>query len=65
MELTPRCPTCRAIIRWDGNDHRPFCSDRCQLIDLGSWANEQYRVPGEPAEPEPPDDDDSNGSGST
>jgi hypothetical protein len=65
MEFTPRCPTCREIIRWDGNEHRPFCSERCQLIDLGSWATEQYRVPGEPAEPETPDDGDSNESGST
>lgn len=25
--------------------YRPFCSERCKLIDLGEWANERYRVP--------------------
>jgi endogenous inhibitor of DNA gyrase (YacG/DUF329 family) len=24
---------------------RPFCSERCKLIDLGAWAAERYRVP--------------------
>jgi len=27
------------------NRYRPFCSERCQLIDLGQWADEQYRMP--------------------
>jgi endogenous inhibitor of DNA gyrase (YacG/DUF329 family) len=31
------------------NRFRPFCSERCKLIDLGQWANEGYRVPGETA----------------
>jgi endogenous inhibitor of DNA gyrase (YacG/DUF329 family) len=25
--------------------HRPFCSERCKLIDLGAWAEESYRIP--------------------
>lgn len=29
--------------------HRPFCSERCKLIDLGRWFNEEYVVPGEDA----------------
>jgi endogenous inhibitor of DNA gyrase (YacG/DUF329 family) len=30
---------------WDtGNRFRPFCSERCKMIDLGKWANEEYRV---------------------
>jgi len=65
MEFTPRCPTCRDKIRWDGNAYRPFCSERCQLIDLGSWATEKYRVPGPPAEPSTPDDGDSDEGEST
>jgi len=52
----PRCPTCRAPVRWKDNPHRPFCSERCRLIDLGNWAAERYRVPGEKV-----DDDDSSG----
>jgi len=27
------------------NTYRPFCSDRCQQIDLGAWANEEYNIP--------------------
>jgi hypothetical protein len=38
---------------------RPFCSERCKLIDLGQWATEKYRVPVEPVpgELETPDED--------
>ena len=31
----------------------PFCSSRCQLVDLSNWLGERYAVPGESAEPEP------------
>jgi endogenous inhibitor of DNA gyrase (YacG/DUF329 family) len=34
------------------NRWRPFCSERCKMIDLGAWANEEYRVP-QPPEPLP------------
>ena len=27
------------------NAYRPFCSERCKLIDFGAWATEKYRVP--------------------
>lgn len=41
-----RCPTCGRLHEWDStNRFRPFCSERCKLIDLGKWANEEYRVP--------------------
>ncbi|MBI4808503.1 MAG: DNA gyrase inhibitor YacG [Nitrosomonadales bacterium] len=39
------CPTCGKEHIWDTNNRfRPFCSERCKLIDLGKWANEEYRV---------------------
>jgi endogenous inhibitor of DNA gyrase (YacG/DUF329 family) len=39
------CPTCGKEHVWDtGNRFRPFCSERCKMIDLGKWANEEYRV---------------------
>lgn len=46
------CPQCGKPARWEpANGFRPFCSERCKLIDLGAWANESYRVPlAEPAE---------------
>ncbi|HEU4351499.1 MAG TPA: DNA gyrase inhibitor YacG [Burkholderiales bacterium] len=28
------------------NKWRPFCSERCRMIDLGRWAAEEYRLPG-------------------
>jgi endogenous inhibitor of DNA gyrase (YacG/DUF329 family) len=61
MTFAPRCPICRQPIQWEGNPQRPFCSERCQLLDLGAWASERYRVPGEKIDP--PEDDDSNESG--
>jgi len=47
-----RCPACRREVAWEGNRFRPFCSDRCRLLDLAAWADERYRIPGEPV-PEP------------
>lgn len=39
------CPQCGKEMEWDSsNRFRPFCSERCKLIDLGKWANEEYRV---------------------
>ena len=40
-----RCPNCRQPGDWDLSEFKPFCSERCQMIDLGRWANEEYRVP--------------------
>jgi endogenous inhibitor of DNA gyrase (YacG/DUF329 family) len=34
------------------NPHRPFCSERCRVKDLGAWATESYRIPAKPAEDE-------------
>lgn len=42
-----KCPTCGKPVEWNGNEHRPFCSERCKLIDFGAWADEEYRVPDE------------------
>jgi endogenous inhibitor of DNA gyrase (YacG/DUF329 family) len=53
-----RCPTCRKETKWENNPHRPFCSDRCQLIDLGTWIEERYRIPQESDELPSEDDDD-------
>jgi uncharacterized protein len=60
MEATLRCPSCRIPVSWDGNPHRPFCSERCRLIDLGSWASGTYRIPVvDEAEPVTDSDDES------
>jgi endogenous inhibitor of DNA gyrase (YacG/DUF329 family) len=47
--LTVSCPTCKTRVLWlPENTFRPFCSERCKLIDLGEWAMEEKRIPGEP-----------------
>ncbi len=40
------CPICKAITTWEENPHRPFCSEKCKLIDLGKWISEEYRIEG-------------------
>lgn len=47
------CPHCGTPSPWSvGNPHRPFCCERCKLIDFGQWASESYRVPVEEQEAE-------------
>jgi endogenous inhibitor of DNA gyrase (YacG/DUF329 family) len=41
-----KCPICGKTATWEENDFRPFCSERCKMIDLGKWAAERYRIPG-------------------
>ena len=38
-----RCPTCRKLVL-PSDEHFPFCSDRCRLIDLGKWASGGYVI---------------------
>jgi endogenous inhibitor of DNA gyrase (YacG/DUF329 family) len=55
-----RCPTCERELEWDRAPFRPFCSERCRLIDLGAWLSEQRAIPGETprveSDPEAEDD---------
>ena len=48
-----RCPTCGRRFTWNPDSpYRPFCSERCQLIDLGEWMDEGHRIPDKgPASP--------------
>ena len=40
------CPTCGAPVEWGPQSpSRPFCSERCKLIDLGAWASDEYKLP--------------------
>ena len=42
------CPTCGKSLQWTTqNQYRPFCSERCKLIDFGGWAGEQHKIPGD------------------
>jgi endogenous inhibitor of DNA gyrase (YacG/DUF329 family) len=61
--MRKRCPTCGRSTKNLSQDNErflPFCSERCQLIDLGRWFNQEYRISVEvPADgvPRPPDSD--------
>lgn len=57
-----KCPTCSKPVEWKPEQRwRPFCSERCRLIDLGAWLDdESRRIPGEergPSEPELPEEE--------
>lgn len=46
MSVTVKCPVCEKDVVWGGESvFRPFCSERCKLIDLGDWAAENHRIP--------------------
>ena len=48
---TITCPQCGGPSLWDeSNKARPFCCDRCKLIDLGAWASESYQIPVQPSD---------------
>jgi len=45
MSLKVPCPTCNKQVVWQAEStYRPFCSKRCQLIDLGEWAEENHKI---------------------
>ncbi|MFU0842408.1 MAG: DNA gyrase inhibitor YacG [Burkholderia sp.] len=44
-----KCPTCGRETEYSPkNPWRPFCSERCKLIDLGAWADDRYVIQGAP-----------------
>lgn len=50
-----KCPHCRKSVAWiESEKHRPFCSQKCQLIDFGDWASERHAIPAQ----DPPDNRD-------
>jgi uncharacterized protein len=44
------CPQCGRKAEFTGNEFRPFCSERCKLIDFGAWADGEYSLPAETTE---------------
>ena len=52
------CPQCGKNVYWnESHPFRPFCSERCKLIDLGDWASEAHVIPGEELNPDNLDDE--------
>ncbi len=49
--LNVKCPTCQKLVEWSADQRfKPFCCERCKLIDLGEWVMEEKRIAGEPIE---------------
>jgi len=47
MKLSVNCPTCQALVEWSElSTYKPFCSERCRLIDLGEWASDKNFISG-------------------
>ncbi len=54
MPATVKCPTCGRSIEWsDQSPFRPFCSERCRVIDLGAWLTEKHAIPGDETDAAP------------
>jgi endogenous inhibitor of DNA gyrase (YacG/DUF329 family) len=48
-----KCPTCRRPVPWSEESvYRPFCSERCRLIDLGAWLTEKHAIPDDETAPD-------------
>jgi len=48
-DLVVSCPSCGTSVTWSARQRwRPFCSERCRLIDLGAWADESHAIPVQP-----------------
>ncbi|NRD75539.1 DNA gyrase inhibitor YacG [Shewanella sp. VB17] len=46
MPTHVKCPTCQKDVLWNTEaTFKPFCSERCKLIDLGDWASEKHAIP--------------------
>jgi endogenous inhibitor of DNA gyrase (YacG/DUF329 family) len=57
------CPTCGTRVKWTAtNPWRPFCTERCKLIDLGAWASESYRIEGDAETDDHPSETDDSGT---
>jgi endogenous inhibitor of DNA gyrase (YacG/DUF329 family) len=53
MPTIVECPTCNKPVEWSRtNPWRPFCSERCRLIDLGDWIEERNRIPDQANKPD-------------
>lgn len=49
MVTVVKCPTCHRDVPWrEDSVWRPFCSERCKMVDLGAWASDRYVIPGPP-----------------
>jgi uncharacterized protein len=60
-----QCPTCHRELDWESAPFRPFCSERCRLVDLGAWLTEQRAIPGDAAAASGAEGDEPPGNGAS
>ncbi len=51
MKTSISCAFCKQSTLWKDNPYRPFCSSRCQQLDLGNWADGSYAIPIQTTDP--------------
>ncbi len=54
--MNHRCPACDKPVEASSGEQSecfPFCSERCKLVDLGTWLDAEYRIASEPQRPQP------------
>ncbi len=56
--ITVSCPHCEKPVAWSAESlYRPFCSERCRMIDLGAWADNAYAIPIKGSTSDPDEDE--------
>ena len=64
MEKQIKCPQCKNLTVYsEQNKFRPFCSERCRLLDFGDWAQGRYAIPAQETHPENEDNPEPNQNG--
>lgn len=38
------CPHCKTEFNYYESEYRPFCQEKCKMIDLGNWLSENYTI---------------------
>jgi len=47
-KLKVKCPKCKKEFRYYDSEFRPFCCERCKMVDLGKWVTGEYAIPARP-----------------
>ena len=43
-KIKVKCPKCKKTFNYFDSESRPFCSEKCRLVDLGKWLNEEFAI---------------------
>lgn len=45
-KLEVKCPTCKKKFEYYSSEQRPFCTEKCKMVDMGQWLTESYTIEG-------------------